>query len=371
MQPSDIGANAALLRTNMKADRPLENIACCQDLPEPKMEMGAKPEFRRGRVLDGRFFILETVSCAGMATIYKAEDMDNHRQKVVVKVPLRKFESDPAFHRRFRCEEEIGLKLNHPSLLKFIPTAESRSRLYLVTEYLEGCTLDYIIHKNRPLPGEDALRIASAIAEAVQAMHEQGVVHNDLKPSNVMICSDQTLRVMDFGLASYASERRGIFGALVPIFGTPEYMAPEQVKARRTDERTDIYCLGVMLFEMLAGRLPFQSDDPWASVNLRVSGDPVAPRSLNPVISVQAEEIVLHAMQRKPADRYQTVAAFRAELDAPEQIQVTGYASRLKAPRWKLSLEKTQLLFGSLLGVGALGLLVMAFFILSNFLGGH
>ncbi len=264
MQPSDLGANAALLRTNMKADRPLENVVCCQDLPEPKMETGAKPEFHRGQVLDGRFFILETVSCAGMATIYKAEDMDNRRQKVAVKVPLRKFESDPAFHRRFRCEEEIGLKLNHPGLLKFIPTAESRSRLYLVTEYLEGCTLDYIIHKNRPLPEEDALRITSAIAEAVQAMHEQGVIHNDLKPSNVMICSDQTLRVMDFGLASHVSERRGIFGALVPIFGTPEYMAPEQVKARRTDERTDIYCLGVMLFEMLVGRLPFQSDDPWA-----------------------------------------------------------------------------------------------------------
>jgi serine/threonine protein kinase len=186
-----------------------------------------------------------------------------------------------------------------------------------------------------------------------------------------MICTDQTLRLMDFGLASYVSERRGIFGALVPIFGTPEYMAPEQVKARRTDERTDVYCLGVMLFEMLAGRLPFQSDDPWASVHLRVSGDPVALRSLNPAISAQAEEIVLHAMQRKPDDRYQTIAAFKAELDAPDRIQVTGYASRLKAPRWKLSLEGTQLLFGSLLGLGALGFLVTAFFLLRNFLGGR
>jgi eukaryotic-like serine/threonine-protein kinase len=167
MQPSDIGANAAFSRTKMKADRPLENVTCCQDLPEPKTEPIAKTEFRRGQVLDGRFYILEALSSAGMATIYKAEDMDNRRQKVAVKIPLPKFESDAAFYKRFRCEEEIGLKLSHPYLLRFIPTEETRSRLYLVTEFLDGCTLDYIIHKRRPLPEADALRITSVISEAV------------------------------------------------------------------------------------------------------------------------------------------------------------------------------------------------------------
>jgi serine/threonine protein kinase len=350
--------------------RPLENVACCHDLPEPAAELTSKPEFSRGDVLDGRFFILEALYCGGMATLYWAEDMDHGRRNVAVKVPLLKFESDPAFYGHFQREEEIGLKLNHPSLLKFIPV-ENKSRAYLVTEYLRGCTLDYIIHNMRPLPEGDALKITSLIGEALQHMHDCGIIHNDLKPSNVMICSDQTLRVMDFGLATYASARRGIFGALAPIFGTPQYMAPEQVKNKRTDPRTDVYTLGVMLFEMLTGKLPFQHDDPWASVRLRIYGDPVAPRSLNPAISTQAEEIVLHAMQRRPDDRYQTAAAFKADLDSSDRVRVTGYCNRLKVPRCKLSLEGAQLLAGALIGTGVIVFLVIIFLCLWYFGSGR
>ncbi len=350
--------------------RPLENVTCCQDLPEPAAELASKPEFKRGHVLDGRFFILEALYYGGMATLYRAEDMDRGRQNVAVKVPFLKFESDPAFYAHFQREEEIGLKLNHPYLLKFIPV-ENKSRAYLVTEFLRGCTLDYIIHKTRPLPEGDALKIASVMGEALQHMHNCGIIHNDLKPSNIMICSDATLRIMDFGLATYTSARRGIFGAFAPIFGTPQYMAPEQVKNKRTDARTDVYTLGAMLFEMLTGKLPFQHDDPWASVRLRVSGDPVAPRSLHSAISAQAEEIVLHAMQRRPDDRYQTVAAFKAELDSPDRVQMTGYCNRLKAPRCKLSLEGAQLLTGALVGAGVMAFLVIMFLCLWHFGGGH
>jgi serine/threonine protein kinase len=369
MYLSDAGPNTAFFSSDRKL-RPLENVTCCQDLPEPVAVPGPKPEFKRGHVLDGRFYILEDLYFGGMATLYLAEDMDHGRRKVAVKVPLLKFESDPAFYARFQREEEIGLKLNHPSLLKFIPV-ENKSRAYLVTELLHGCTLDYIIHKKRPLPEGDALKITSVICEALQSMHGCGIIHNDLKPSNIMICSDRTLRVMDFGLASYVSARRGIFGAMAPIFGTPQYMAPEQVKNKRTDVRTDIYTLGVMLFEMLTGQLPFAHEDPWTSVQLRVSGDPVAPRSLNPAISVQAEEMVLHAMQRRPDDRYQTAAAFKADLDSPGRVQVTGYCHRLKVPRWKLSYEKTQLLAGAFLGLAGMVFLVVLFFCLVHFGGGR
>jgi serine/threonine protein kinase len=240
-----------------------------------------------------------------------------------------------------------------------------------VTEFLRGCTLDYIIHQKRPLPEGDALKITAVICEAVQNMHDCGIIHNDLKPSNIMICSDRTLRVMDFGLATSVSARRGLFSRLVPIFGTPQYMSPEQVKGRRTDARTDIYTLGAMLFEMLTGKLPFESDDHWASVRWRISGDPDAPRSLNPAISAQAEEIVLHAMQRRPDDRYQTAAAFQADLDAPDRVQVTGYSNRLQAPRSKLSLEGAQLLHGAFLGVGMIGFLVILFLCLAHLGGGH
>jgi serine/threonine protein kinase len=369
MYLSDAGPNTAFSTPDRKP-RPLENVTCCQDLPEPVNVPGPKPEFKRGYVLDGRFYILEELYFGGMATLYLAEDMDHGRQNVAVKVPLLKFESDPAFYAHFQREEEIGLKLNHPYLLKFIP-AENKSRAYIVTEYLRGCTLDYIIHNRRPLSEGDALKITSVICEALQHMHGCGIIHNDLKPANIMICSDQTLRVMDFGLSSYASARRGIFGAMAPIFGTPQYMAPEQVKNKRTDARTDVYTLGAMLFEMLAGRLPFQDDDPWASVRLRVSGDPVAPRSLNPAISAQAEEIVLHAMQRRPDDRYQTAADFKAELDQPDRVKVTGYCDRLKVPRCKLSLEGVQLLGGAFVGAGMIAFLLMAFLCLWHFSGGR
>jgi serine/threonine-protein kinase len=369
MYLNNTGPVTALFPTDTKS-RPLENVTCCQDLPEPVAVPGPKPEFRRGDVLDGRFYILEDLYFGGMATIYLAEDMDHDRRKVAVKVPFLKFESDPGFYARFEREEEIGLKLNHPSLLKFIPV-ENKSRAYIVTEYLRGCTLDYIIHNRRPLPEADALKITSLICEALEHMHGCGIVHNDLKPANVMICSDQTIRVMDFGLATHTSSRRGIFGALTPIFGTPQYMAPEQVKNKRTDARTDLYTLSVMLFEMLTGKLPFPNEDPWVSVRLRVTGDSVAPRSLNPAISAQAEEIVLHAMRRRPEDRYQNAAAFKADLDSPDRVHVTGYCNRLKVSRSKLSLEGAQLVGGALVGMGTIVFLVIFFLCLVHFGGGH
>jgi serine/threonine protein kinase len=369
MYLNDAGTNTDFSSPDTKT-RPLENVTCCQDPPEPVNVPGPKPEFRRGDVLDGRFYILEDIYGGGMATLYRAEDMDHGRQDVVVKIPFLKFESDAAFYAQFCREEEVGLKLNHPYLLKFIPV-ESKSRAYIVTEYLRGCTLDYIIHKERPLPEADAFKIASVICEAVQHMHDCGIIHNDLKPSNIMICSDRTLRVMDFGLATRVSARRGLFSALVPIFGTPQYMSPEQVKGKRTDARTDVYTLGAILFEMLTGKLPFESEDHWASVRQRTSGDPVAPRSLNPAISAQAEEIVLHAMQRRPDDRYQTAAAFKAGLDSPDQVKITGYCDRLEVSRCTLSLEGAQLFYGALAGVGMIGFLVILFLCLVHFAGGR
>jgi serine/threonine-protein kinase len=195
-------------------------------------------------------------------------------------------------------------------------------------------------------------------------MHGRGVIHRDLKPANIMICRDHGLRLMDFGLAAEIDARRGLLGGLTPLFGTPEYMAPEQVRNKRNDARTDIYSLGVILFQMLTGVLPFQGEDPWAAAQMRVTGDPVAPRSLNPAISPQAEEIVLRAMRRDPAERYQTVAALKADLDEPERVHVTGLSGRLRAPRWRLSLEGTPFLAGGIMGFGFLLFLAGVFLVL-------
>jgi serine/threonine protein kinase len=151
---------------------------------------------------------------------------------------------------------------------------------------------------------------------------------------------------------------------LAPIFGTPEYMAPEQVDNGPIDERTDIYALGAILYELLTGSVPLQNEDAWQSAFQRTTGDPIAPRALNPALSPQAEEIVLHALQRKPSNRYESMAAFKAELAAPERITVTGLCKRLRPPRWKLSLQATPALAGLLIGLGAILFFIMLFLIL-------
>ena len=138
-------------------------------------------------------------------------------------------------------------------------------------------------------------------------------------------------------------------------------MAPEQVENQSIDERSDIYGLGAILYELLTGSVPFQNDDPWQSAFQRTTGDPIAPRILNPTLSPQAEEIVLRAMQRDPAGRYADMAAFKADLDAPTRVAVTGYSERLQRPRWKVSFQATPVLAGVLLGVGALLFLVLLF----------
>jgi serine/threonine protein kinase len=346
---------------------PLAGIACCMDLPEREgLGPPLEEELPDGHLLDDRFTLREAIGRSAMATIYRAEDRAAGGRSVAVKVPLAKVESDPVAYGRFQREERIGSALGDPSLLRFIPVAAPRSRSYIVTELLDGCTLAYVIHRTKPVPERDALRIASAVCGALGHMHGRGIIHRDLKPANIMIRRDQTLCLMDFGLAAEISSGPGFLAALAPLFGTPEYMAPEQVRGRRNDERTDIYSLGVILYQMLTGVLPFQAEDPWAAAQMRATGDPVAPRALNPAISPQAEEIVLHAMQRKPADRYQTVSAFQAELDDPGRVHVTGMSGRLRAPRWRLSLHGTPFLAGGLIGVGSLLFLVGLFLLLSR-----
>jgi serine/threonine protein kinase len=143
-------------------------------------------------------------------------------------------------------------------------------------------------------------------------------------------------------------------------------MAPEQVANKRNDPRTDIYSLGVILYQMLTGRLPFEAQDAWSAAHMRVSGDPAAPRSIDSSITPEAEEIVLHAMRRKPAERHQSVSALKAELDMPARVHVTGLSQRLRAPRWRLSLQGTPILSGIVIGVASLASMVGLFLLLMH-----
>jgi serine/threonine-protein kinase len=299
---------------------------------EARVSVGLGP----GDVLDGRFLIVDVLNQGGMAIIFKALDLANREREVAVKVPHLGMESNPASYARFAREEEIGLQLDHPFVMKFVGVNGNRSRPYIIAEYLRGNTLADILGNVRPLPEKDALKFASMICEALEYLHAHAIVHRDLKPSNVMVCEDRSIRVMDFGISYAEAARRMTFAGFSNAMGTADYVAPEQIRGRRGDQRTDIYSLGSMLYEMLTGKAPFDGDDPFVIMNRRMSGDPPAPRKLNPSLSPQAEEIVLRALQRDPSQRYQSAAAMKVDLDAPEKMLVTGLCNSLKeSTRWR------------------------------------
>jgi serine/threonine protein phosphatase PrpC len=299
-------------------------------------------EVKPGDVVDGRFEIDSVISRSGMATVHKAKDLET-KQTVAIKIPYMQLESDPGAFARFEREAEIGELLNHPNILKFIKVPK-KSRPYIVTEYLEGKSLSDVMNEVRPLPIDDAVQIASYVCGALAHMHEHKVVHRDLKPQNIMICSDGSLRIIDFGIAKSTEMRRLTFAGFTPAMGTPDYMAPEQVKGKRGDERTDIYSLGAVLYEITTGSVPFEGPNPFVVMNSRITGDPVAPRKVNPKISEELEEIILHAMEREPHKRFPSAAAMKAELDDLESVKITHRNRHLESPRvWKARWQGSRL----------------------------
>ena len=290
-------------------------------------------EIQPGQVLDERFEITDMINRSGMASIFKANDLQTG-QTVAIKVPHMQFESDTATFSRFEREEEIGKALQHPYILKIFPIdPEKKSRPYIVMEYLQGQTLGALLREVHPLPERDAVKIASRICEALDYMHANKIVHRDLKPQNIMICNDGSIRIMDFGIAKSLKMRRLTFVGFSPSMGTPDYMAPEQVKGKRGDARTDIYSMGAILYEMCTGATPFEGESPYAVMNARLTGDPVAPRKLNTHLTPAVEEIILHAMERNPAERYQSAAAMKAELDDYEKVELVERFRRLQSPQ--------------------------------------
>ncbi|HWV99494.1 MAG TPA: protein kinase [Candidatus Acidoferrum sp.] len=318
-------------------------------------------ELAVGDVLDGRFEITDVIAKSGMASLFKAIDRTTGAE-VAIKVPYLQIESDIAGFDRFRREEEIGLQLNHPNILKIIPV-ENKSRPYIVMEYLSGQTLSELLKSVHPLPEPDAVKIASRICEALDYMHQKGVVHRDLKPQNIMLCNDGTIRIMDFGIARSQAGRRLTFVGFTPAMGTPDYMAPEQVRGSRGDQRTDMYSLGAILYEMVTGEPPFAGDSAYVIMNARVTGDPQAPRKLNPKLTPVIEEIILHAMERDPRHRFQSAAQMKVELDDYEKVVMTDRASRLQAPQiWKSRFRMVPMIAGFVLLQVVLFVLLLVYF---------
>jgi serine/threonine-protein kinase len=314
-----------------------------------------------GQLLDDRFEITDVIAKSGMASLYKANDRESG-QAVALKIPYLQIESDPAGFDRFRREEEIGLKLNHPYVLKILPV-EKKSRPYLAMEYLEGQTLAELLRSVHPLPEPDAVQIASRICTVLSYLHQNGVTHRDLKPANLMLCNDGTIRIMDFGIARAENSRRLTFVGFTPAMGTPDYMAPEQVRGSRGDQRTDIYSLGAILYEMATGEPPFAGDSPYVIMNARVTGDPQAPRKTNPKLTPVLEEIILHAMERDPKRRYQTALDMRSELENYEAVELSGRHTRLRSPQiWKSRFRMVPLIIAFVLLQGLVFLFCFLYF---------
>jgi eukaryotic-like serine/threonine-protein kinase len=291
------------------------------------------------------------VARSGMSTLFRATDLRDGRQ-VAIKVPHEELEADPVLLERFRREERIGQELDHPGVVKTYD-GEERSRVYMVIEWVEGRLLRSILNeqglnRERRMPVDRALKIVLGICDALDYMHKHGVVHRDLKPENIMVDGDDRIKLIDFGIAMKEDARRLTFVNISATLGTPDYISPEQVKGQRGDQRSDIYSLGVMLYEMLTGETPFAGPNPLAVMNERVLHDPAPARKLRPEISPQLQEILNRALEREPRHRYATASEMAWELEHPEQVGVEERERRVSLGGLRLPEGRKLLLYAAL-----------------------
>ena len=281
--------------------------------------------YEAGDMLD-HYRIEAAIAQTGMSALYKATDLNSKRQ-VAIKVPLEQMEADPVLIERFRREQEIGQLLDHPGIVKTF-NGEERSRLYMVMEWVDGRLLRTILNEEKKLPTERAVKIALGICDALDYMHKRGIVHRDLKPENVMVGEDDQIKLIDFGIAMKEDARRLTFVNVSSLLGTPDYISPEQVKGGRGDQRSDIYSVGIILYEMLTGRVPFVGPNPLAVMNERLLNDVKSPRELNADISPELEEILYRALEREPRHRYATASEMMWDLEHQEQVGIEPRGTR-------------------------------------------
>ncbi len=273
-------------------------------------------ELTRGSVIADRYEIIEELGKGGMGKVFRVEDK-KIKEEVALKLIKPEIAADKKTIERFSNELKFARKIAHRNVCKMYDLGEEEGTYYITMEYVPGEDLKSFIRRSRQLNVGTAISLAKQVSEGLSEAHRLGVVHRDLKPQNVMIDKEGNARIMDFGVAR-SVEGKGITGAGVMI-GTPEYMSPEQVEGKEADQRSDIYSLGIMLYEMLTGRVPFEGDTAFAIGVKQKSESPQDPRELNSQISDDLSKVILRCLEKEKEKRYQSAGEIRSELSRIEQ----------------------------------------------------
>lgn len=269
------------------------------------------------RLLSNRYELGDTLGYGGMSEVHKGRDVRLGRE-VAVKVLRADLARDPTFQERFRREAQNAAALNHPAIVAVYDTGETRTDYgplpYIVMEFVEGRTLRDIVKSEGPLPAKRAMEVMADVCAALDFSHRHGIVHRDVKPANIMITRTGAVKVMDFGIARAVSDGQAAVTQTAAVIGTAQYLSPEQARGEAVDARSDVYAAGCVLFELLTGEPPFTGDSPVAVAYQHVREDPKPPSALNPRVPPSLDAIVLKAMAKNPANRYQSSAEMRGDL---------------------------------------------------------
>src|SRR3954465_5779453 len=274
------------------------------------------PGITRDTVIDERYRVVSRIGSGGVADVYCAEDTHLGRQ-VALKVLHRRFAEDQEFVERFRREASAAAGLQHPNVVQVFDRGEWEGTYYIAMEFLDGRSLKELVREDAPLPATLAVDITIQVLRAARFAHRRGIIHRDIKPHNVIVDREGRVKVTDFGIARAGASDMTETGA---IMGTAAYLSPEQAQGHAVSASSDLYSVGILLYELLTGRVPFDAESAVTIALKQVSEAPVAPRAINPEVSPELEDVVLRALQKDPARRFTDADEFIAALEAVRDL---------------------------------------------------